>query len=302
MVTTSARRPRLTSLALATAATILALAATRLPAPELLQLERGATPLVTAHAPVAAGITVEARAPMLTAPVLPTRRGTGPRPRISVNWENAPIEVVVAAFARFSGKRIDVAPNVIGSVTARVDREPWDEALVHVMSANGYGLVVHADSSITIIIARSSPARRARSSANRPIIGRAIDASTNLPIVGATIYVVGLQAIGEPNRTCTTEGGRFQLKVPDGEAWLDANAAGYEFSRVTLAPRDTEAVFSGRRTAMRSVRDSVMFYLRNTPILARSVGSPKQVIPLIVIDGAVVNGGLVGPQPHCSSA
>jgi bla regulator protein BlaR1 len=119
MVASRPRRPRLVSLGLAAAAALLTVAATRLPMPEPLRL-------------------------------------SGPAPRISATWENAPIELVVGAFAQFSGRKIGLASDVTGSVTARVTDEPWDEALAHIMATHGYRVVVHADSSITIEVARSS--------------------------------------------------------------------------------------------------------------------------------------------------
>jgi len=323
MVTTRGRRPRLTSLALASAAAATTVAATRLPTPVPLRLDLRRVTLATAHA---AARTNSVAAPRHSAPVTRARGRPGPTPRISANWENAPVEIVAAVFARFSGKRIDLAPDVVGGMTARVADEPWNEALTHIMVANGFGLVVHADSSITIVVARSSSSRPThrldgddttvndrRSAAtelssithpsgNRRISGRAVDASTNLPIVGVTIYVIGLQAVGEPNRTCTAEGGTFELKVPDGEVWLDAGAAGYEFTRVTLTARDTEAVFRGRRTPARVAVNSIGYSFYGPLIPDGNIGSPKQTMPLIVIDGWVVGGSPLGPQQRCSSA
>lgn len=199
-----------------------------------------------------------------------------PKPRVTVNWESAPIELVVAAFARFSGRKINTAPDVNGPITARVDDQPWDEALAWVMSLNGYRVVVHSDSSITIVAVRSSR------SENRRVSGRVIDERTKLPIVGALVNVAGTQAIGEANRTCTTDGGSFELTVPEGEVWLDATAAGYEFSRVTLAPHENRALFVGRVSArgravttIRNLRPNYVWAVRSTPIM--------------VIDGAVAS-------------
>ena len=111
-----------------------------------------------------------------------------------------------------------------------------------------------------------------------------IDERTSLPIVGATVNVAGRQAIGEANRTCTTDGGSFELMVPDGEVWLDASATGYEFSRVTLAPSENRALFVGRVSA----RGRAIARIEQTntrPTYALAVHST----PIIVVDGVVTN-------------
>lgn len=263
MVTIAPRRPRLISVVLVTSIAALTVAATRVPRPEPLRIGGAgaramrvqlAHPVTTTSTQSVGTGPLLATAPQRSAPASLAREG--PKPRITVNWENAPIAFVVDAFARFSGRTISLAPDVNGLVTARIDDEPWDEALAQVMALQGYRLVVHSDSSITIVAA--TPSR----SENRRASGRVIDSSTNLPIVGAIVNVAGRQAIGEANRTCTTDGGAFELMVPDGEVWLDASARGYEFSRVSPA-----------------------FFV---------AGRPK---PLIIIDGAVVSPDRVDVAP-----
>ena len=256
MVSYKPQRPRLASLALVAAIAGLTVAAGSIPRPEPLRIS-----------------------------VFEMRRGT-PKPRITANWENAPIELVAAAFARFSGRKISIAPEVNGLLTARVDDEPWDEALARIMALHGYRLVVHPDSNITIVADRRSR------SENRRVSGRVIDASSSSPIAGAVVNVAGRQAIGEANRTCTTDRGTFELMVPDGEAWLDASAPGYEFSRVIVASNDNRAVFPGRRNpgarAVATIRN-----LEFRPALLVAIRSK----PIIVIDGAVVGSDTVDAGP-----
>ena len=282
MATLDTRRPRFMSLVLIISIVALTVAATRIPRPAPLRVTDPTT-----HAARSEIAHVAAPRSNPPAMIVPSRTGASrsaagtlareePKPRVTANWENAPIELVVAAFARFSGRRISTAPDVNGLITARVDDQPWDEALSQVMTLHGYRVVVHPDSSITIVAAQ--PAR----SENRRVSGRVIDERTHLPIVGALVNVAGTQAIGEANRTCTTDGGAFELTVPDGEVWLDASAAGYEFSRVTLAPHDHRALFVGRVSAraravttIRSLSPNYVWAVRSTPI--------------IVIDGVVAS-------------
>lgn len=317
MLATTPRRPRLTAVALATTVILFTVSATRLPIPEPLRLVVSGRHLDNTHIRTHRSTTPESRRPDVVS--LSTRLVTrgGPLPRITAHWENAPIDVVAAAFARFSGKSIRLAPDVNGLVTAQIVGERWDAALAHLMGMNGYRLIVHPDSSITIVSLRSSRPRSTERGAgssseiqrggagqtlvssaesrNRPVSGSAIDEATNLPITGVTVNVVGIQAIGEPNRTCTSARGTFQLNVPDGEVWLDAHAPGYQFSRVILASRDSIGLFRGRRTQDVVVDSSA------TRLWLRGVSLPKGPTPLLVIDGAILTQRRLDLPPACVS-
>ena len=285
MVTLERRRPRLTNLALITSIVALTMAATGVPRPAPLRMSpvrTGAASSEIVHAVnVTANPTVTIAPARATAvrQTTPVARARGePKPRITADWENAPIELVVAAFARFSGRKITTAPGVSGQVTAHVNDQPWDEALSQVMALHGYRVVVDPDSSITIV-----PATPSRSE-NRRVSGRVIDERTGLPIVGALVNVAGRQALGQPNRACSTSGGAFELMAPDGEAWLDASAAGYEFSRVTLAANETRALFVGRVSA----RGRALVAIRNLDTQPQ-YASAAHSTPIIVIDGVVTS-------------
>jgi len=182
-------------------------------------------------------------------------------PRIRATWENAPIDSVVAAFATFSRRRITMAPDVGGFVSATVVDQPWQQALESVMSRQGLRVEFKADSSIYISVLRESLlwSRKSMESlaTSRVVSGIVDDDQTGGPIAGARISIIGNQLIDGPNDADSNERGQFSLRVPDGEVWLDACAIGYEFSRVTLAPRDTVAVFHGRRTIERLLPDTV---------------------------------------------
>ncbi|HXQ28983.1 MAG TPA: AMIN domain-containing protein [Gemmatimonadales bacterium] len=58
-------------------------------------------------------------------------------PRITVRWDGADIEDVVAGFAAFSGRTIVVAKDVKGTVTAEVKNQPWDLAFAAVLESQG---------------------------------------------------------------------------------------------------------------------------------------------------------------------
>src|SRR2546427_6799320 len=56
---------------------------------------------------------------------------------ITVQWDNASIEDVVAGFAAFSGRTIILGKDIKGNVTAEVKNQPWDLALNAVLESQG---------------------------------------------------------------------------------------------------------------------------------------------------------------------
>jgi type IV pilus assembly protein PilQ len=57
--------------------------------------------------------------------------------RITVQWDNASIEDVVAGMAAFSGRTIILGKDIKGNVTAEVKNQPWDLALNAVLESQG---------------------------------------------------------------------------------------------------------------------------------------------------------------------
>jgi type IV pilus assembly protein PilQ len=57
--------------------------------------------------------------------------------RITVQWDNASIEDVVAGFAAFSGRTIILGKDVKGTVTAEIKNQPWDLAMNAVLESQG---------------------------------------------------------------------------------------------------------------------------------------------------------------------
>ena len=58
-------------------------------------------------------------------------------PRITVQWDNASIEDVIAGFAAFSGRTIILGRDIKGNVTAEVKNQPWDLAMLAVLQSQG---------------------------------------------------------------------------------------------------------------------------------------------------------------------
>jgi type II secretory pathway component HofQ len=57
--------------------------------------------------------------------------------RISVTWQQTPIQDVLLAFAAFSGRSIVAGEGVEGFVTADINDQPWDVALRTILSGRG---------------------------------------------------------------------------------------------------------------------------------------------------------------------
>src|SRR5262249_54036569 len=58
-------------------------------------------------------------------------------PRITVQWDNASMEDVIAGFAAFSGRTIILGREIKGNVTAEIKNQPWDLAMYAVLQSQG---------------------------------------------------------------------------------------------------------------------------------------------------------------------
>jgi type IV pilus assembly protein PilQ len=82
-------------------------------------------------------------------------------PRVSVNWENTPINDVIVLLSAYSGRTILPTRNVQGTVTANIQNQPWDVVLKEVMNANGYDVTVNPDGVIVVDTFDAIAARQA---------------------------------------------------------------------------------------------------------------------------------------------
>jgi len=58
--------------------------------------------------------------------------------RMTIEFVNQSIEDVIFTFADFSGRSIILGSGVTGVISARIDNQPWDEALDAILQANGF--------------------------------------------------------------------------------------------------------------------------------------------------------------------
>jgi type IV pilus assembly protein PilQ len=63
------------------------------------------------------------------------------QPRISVTFDHATVQEVVATFAAFSGRSIVQGKDATGDVTAEIHDQPWDYAFSAILSGQGLGAI-----------------------------------------------------------------------------------------------------------------------------------------------------------------
>jgi type IV pilus assembly protein PilQ len=78
-----------------------------------------------------------AAAPAPAAPAVSVSSQVSQQPRISVTFDRASIQEVVATFAAFSGRSIVVGKDIQGTVTAEVKDQPWDLAFNAILAGQG---------------------------------------------------------------------------------------------------------------------------------------------------------------------
>jgi len=67
----------------------------------------------------------------------PSEVQTSSQPSISVTFDHASMEEVVATFAGFSGRSIILGANIQGTVTAEIRNQPWDIAFYAILASQG---------------------------------------------------------------------------------------------------------------------------------------------------------------------
>jgi type IV pilus assembly protein PilQ len=91
-------------------------------------------------------------------------------PRITVQWDGASIEDVVAGFAAFSGRTIVIGKGITGNVTAEIKNQPWDLAFNAVLSSQGLDVVTLPGGIFNVV----SKAELARADSTVPIETRLV--------------------------------------------------------------------------------------------------------------------------------
>ena len=116
-------------------------AATPPPAPRRVAERAEVAPPVTGGPEAAARVTTPSLGrPMSIDQYLAAHRAEAAQSqasRITVQWDNASIEDVIAGFAAFSGRTIILGKDIKGNVTAEIKNQPWDLALNAVLESQG---------------------------------------------------------------------------------------------------------------------------------------------------------------------
>ena len=93
-----------------------------------------------------------------------------PSPRITVQWDAASIEDVVAGFAAFSGRTIIIGKGITGTVSAEIKNQPWDLAFHAVLESQGLDVVTLPGGIFNVV----SKAELARADSTVPIETRLV--------------------------------------------------------------------------------------------------------------------------------
>jgi type IV pilus assembly protein PilQ len=108
-------------------------------------------------------------------------------PRITVQWDNASIEDVIAGFAAFSGRTIILGKGITGNVTAEVKNQPWDLALNAVLESQGLAVQTLPGGILNVV----SKVELARADSTVPITTRLV----RINYAKATSLVPSVQSI-----------------------------------------------------------------------------------------------------------
>jgi type IV pilus assembly protein PilQ len=108
-------------------------------------------------------------------------------PRITVQWDNASIEDVIAGFAAFSGRTIILSKEIKGNVTAEIKNQPWDLALNAVLESQGLAVQTLPGGILNVV----SKVELARADSTVPITTRLV----RINYAKATSLVPSVQSI-----------------------------------------------------------------------------------------------------------
>jgi type IV pilus assembly protein PilQ len=79
--------------------------------------------------------------PREAAPPAPSSRLASQQPRISVSFDRASIQDVIANFAAFSGRSIILGKEITGTVTAEIKDQPWDVAFSAILAGQALAAI-----------------------------------------------------------------------------------------------------------------------------------------------------------------
>jgi type IV pilus assembly protein PilQ len=144
------------------------------------------------------------------APVRP-RWSVGPfaaaQPRITVNYQDADIRDVLAAFAAFSGRTIVVGKGVEGKITAEIRDQPWDIAMQAILQSQGLAAAEDGNGIITV----DSYGQILAKQATEPLVTQLVPvnyarAATLAPTIESLLSRECLGAEGARGSNCTSRG------------------------------------------------------------------------------------------------
>ena len=102
---------------------------------------RNAPPSPTADTNLPAAIPAPVPAPAAEPPARAADALPRQQPRVSVTFDRASIQEVIANFAAFSGRSIVAGKDITGTVTAEIKDQPWDVAFNAILAGQGLAAI-----------------------------------------------------------------------------------------------------------------------------------------------------------------
>ncbi len=134
-------------------------------------------------------------------------------PRITVQWDNASIEDVIAGFAAFSGRTIILGKDIKGNVTAEIKNQPWDLALNAVLESQGLAVQTLPGGILSVV----SKVELARADSTVPITTRLV----RINYAKATSLVPSVQSIVTKRGQVVADSGSNALVITEVSSRID---------------------------------------------------------------------------------
>src|SRR2546427_4270488 len=132
---------------------------------------------------------------------------------ITVQWDNASIEDVVAGFAAFSGRTIILGKDIKGNVTAEVKNQPWDLAMYAVLESQGLAVKTLPGGILNVM----SQVELARADSTVPITTRLV----RINYAKATSLVPSVASILTKRGAAVADSSSNSLVITEGTSRID---------------------------------------------------------------------------------
>lgn len=234
------------------------------------------------------------------------------QPRITVNFQDAPMRDVITTFAEFANRSIVAGPGVDGQVTADIRNQPWDVALQVILASHGLA----ASELPTGIIRVDKVAALQQLQGSQPLITRTVPVHyVNVDsILGTVRSMVCTLSRAQPVSMDTSQALTFALRNTGGGGQNCRGGVSSNRSTNSLIITAGETVMPGIiqtigqldvRTPQVTIAAKIVFIdrsrLEGLGVVYDLKDSQGNQINTLVPGGADANGdGVIGPDEQSS--